>query len=313
MAVSTQTLREEYPEAITQWDPLRCDYSETVAVRFPAKGSAYPLGYVNLKIHPALVDGTRALAAVMLFYDYSFEETAGGTLSCRAITGGSNTSGHAHAVCLDFNPSKNGYRHVVGALDDPDTEHQEGLLQWGRYTNMPAAMIRAIKAIKTISGARFWAWGGDWWNIKDPMHFQPAAHRDSIEAGLDTNTVEGLSEYLAWAGIEEEEMPEGFLPLKFNDGTGDREHKKSDVAAVAAMMERAYGIDLDNDGHYDEKMKAAVAEHLGDNGSSIYGNLYDNLVWDLAVAAAKTVTPPASGMPEFEVETVSVVKGIKVL
>lgn len=310
MAVSTRQLRLEYPEAVRSTSPLKCDFSGTIKVPFIAGGVAYPSKRIDLRFHFALLDWARAIASVMRFHNYEFRETSGGTLNCRLTTGGYLTSTHAHAIAGDWNPSKNGYRRVFGKLSASASNHQNGILQWGRYTDMPPEMIVDIKAIKTVSGSTAVAWGGDWRNVKDPMHFQPAASRLQIEQGIDFSTVKGWDEYKVWTEIEEEEM-EGFLPVVFGDGVGERKHKRSDVAAIAAMMERAYGVNLDWDGEYDQKMLEAVKANLGGDGGSVYGNLYDNLIWDLAVKAAESVKP-AEGI-DFEVETVSVVKGIKKL
>jgi hypothetical protein len=74
---------------------------------------------------------------------------------------------------------------------------------------------------------------------------------------------------------KEEDMP--FLPLKLGDGMGDREFKRSDVAAIQAMINRAYQAGLETDGIYGDATASAVATHLGGDGDSFYGNLYDDL------------------------------------
>ena len=72
MAVSTQTLREEWPEAVTRYSPTKCDFGIGVRVRFLAAGPIYTRGYVDLLVHPDLVDAARALAAVMCKFGYAF-------------------------------------------------------------------------------------------------------------------------------------------------------------------------------------------------------------------------------------------------
>lgn len=160
---STAQLRRSYPEFITRWPTAtttpRCDFSSAARVVYLAAG-AYRAGFVLLAVHPATRQVWRAHAAIMLHYGYPFRETAGGTLSCRNITGGTGTTLHAHGCACDHNPSKNRYRR------------RRGVIRWGRETDMPAAMVRAIEAVKLTNGLHPLEWGGRWWNIKDPMHFQ---------------------------------------------------------------------------------------------------------------------------------------------
>lgn len=312
VAVSTNALRQEYPELIVSYNPLRCDYMGVSSVRFLA-GGTYPQGYLDLKVHPAITDAARALASVMYAWDYAFQESAGGTLNCRMITGGTRTSLHAHGVALDFNPSRNGYKRVVGLLDDPDTGHKEGLLQWGRYTDMPAGMIRAIRKIRTVSGARLLQWGGYWYNIKDPMHFQPYCSRADVESGIDWSTVEGWEDYQGWIGLDEGDTM-AFLPMKELDGIGNREFKKSDVAALQEMINEAYNAGLTKDGQYGPATKAAVKKFVikdrdGDGGF-FYGNLWTDLL--IALIDVRVRKAPAPKV-KLEVDKVDVVKGIRLV
>lgn len=80
-----------------------------------------------------------------------------------------------------------------------------------------------------------------------------------------------------------------FLPIKEGDGIGARENKKSDVAAIQALMNRAYDVGLTEDGRYDADMVAAVKKHTkSSNGRSFYGSLFDDLIWDVATRAARS-------------------------
>lgn len=176
---STATLRREYPDLIVSSSGPRCDYSSTVPVVFPAAGPSFPDGRVVLRVHPLARQAFRALAAVMLAFGYAFVETAGGTLNCRYIAGTSSTSLHAHGIAGDFNPSKNRYRVTTAG----------GLIQFGKQTDMPAAMVRAIEAIRFASGARVWAWGGRWVSIKDPMHYQLTSGRADALTGVNLATL----------------------------------------------------------------------------------------------------------------------------
>lgn len=165
-------------------------------VRFLASGSSFPKGYVDLSVHPAVVDGFKAVASVFYSYGYAFRESAGGTVNMRNITGATQaqierqirqqypyaTSIHAHGCALDINPSKNPFGPGNDELDGrPD-------------------IIASIKKIVTIQGYRVVRWGGDW-SVDDDMHFEVTnCTRPQLEKGINWNTVRGWKEYVAWIG-----------------------------------------------------------------------------------------------------------------
>lgn len=169
---TTAQLRASYPEFIRNPSIPTCNFSSAVSVRFPAAGSSYPAGYIDLRVHPTTRQIWRAVAAVMLHYGYPFREPAGGTLACRKITGGSGTTLHAHGIADDHNPSKNAYR--VTAMG--------GLIQWGKQTDMPAAMVLDIERIKLANGLHPMRWGGRWWTVKDPMHYELGTLQNQLAA-----------------------------------------------------------------------------------------------------------------------------------
>ncbi len=189
MGLTTQQARNAYPELVvggvsSSWvvysNGPKCDWRSTVGIVFPA-GGPYGSGTVTLRVHPSVAEAAQALSAVMVTWNYLFRETAGGSLSCRKITGGTRTTLHSHGVAIDFNPSKNRYTSVGS-----------GLIQWGRQTDMPKGMVKDIEAIRTKNGKAVWQWGGRWWNIKDAMHYQSTkCSRNDIETGINWNTVNG--------------------------------------------------------------------------------------------------------------------------
>lgn len=256
MGLTTAQLRNLYPELVLDRRKPRCDYSKAATVLFPAGGSSYPKGRVLLKVHPRARQAFRALAATMLAYGYRFEETAGGTCVCRIITGGTDTSPHAHGVAIDINPSRNRYQHAVGAVDFPDTDHKEGALQWGKVTDMPPAMVRAIEAIKTANGQQVFEWGGRWWNIKDAMHYELHTAPANLATGINLNTVKGWPAYVAWEGgtpapaptpaptpdLEEDDM------LGFDIGTAGEPAVKGARAKALQLMLLDRGMKLPQHG-----------------------------------------------------------------
>ncbi len=235
--VTTAKMRDLYPELILSSSPLRCSWRDTVTVKFLAGGSDYPLGYVYLRFHPAAAPWARALAAVMFEHGYAFREKAGGTVACRLITGGSRTSLHAHGVALDINPSKNRYRSSIG------------FIQWGRQTDMSKAMISDLEAILTMNGKKITQWGGRWYNIKDPMHFQCSkCRRIDLKSGIDYSTVSGWSGYSAWAELEDD------IVLKKGD--------EGDLVEWYQIMLNVWGANpkLVPDGDFGTKTETAVKQ-----------------------------------------------------
>jgi len=112
-------------------------------------------------------------------------------------------------------------------------------------------------------------------------------HREIAELGTGTETQcpgEHVMDYIEAERVEESNM--SFLPLRKGDGKGNREFKRSDVAAVQALLNRAYRAKLTEDGVYGEKTAAAIAEHVGGNGNSFYGSLFDDLIYAVARKAA---------------------------
>jgi hypothetical protein len=85
----------------------------------------------------------------------------------------------------------------------------------------------------------------------------------------------------AWGLTLEEDTV--FLPIREGDGIGARAFKRSDVAAIQAMLNRAYNAGVTEDGKYGPQMKAAVKTHTGSpDGESFYGSLFDDLIWAIA-------------------------------
>lgn len=193
---TTQEMRNMYPQLVvggvtSSWTVLTggpiCSYTSTTKAAFYAP--AFSNGRISLRFHPSITPWASALAAVFYHYRYPFRELAGGSVSCRKITGGDKTSPHAHGVAIDINPSTNRYR----------TSLLGGLIQWGRETDMPMEMVRDAEAIRTTTGKATTSWGGRWTNIKDPMHYEASkCNRTDLSWGIDSSTVVGWAEYLAW-------------------------------------------------------------------------------------------------------------------
>jgi hypothetical protein len=122
----------------------------------------------------ATAEAWRALDQVMATARYDLRAQDTGAYNCRPITGGTAYSLHAFGIAADFNWSSNPYR-------------KDGRL----VTDMPAAMVASIKAIRTSGGVAVFRWGGDFRNAKDPMHFEVVASPTELAAGIDWSTVAG--------------------------------------------------------------------------------------------------------------------------
>lgn len=280
MASSSQ-MRAWYPELVVSTNPIRCNYSSTKTVKFLAGGPDYPKGYIWLRFHPATVEWAQAVAAVMFHHGYAFEEKAGGSLSCRPITGGTRTSLHAHGVALDINPSRNRYRHQVGPI------------QWGRHTDMPKALVNDLENIRTNNGKRITEWGGRWINIKDPMHYQCSkCSRADLQTGINYSTVPGIDDYRAWADLEMEED----VVLKRGD-------QGPLVLWYQAMLNYA-GADLVKDGDFGPATEAAVKVEQKEQGVPQTGQIDGTLAGFLASFSRRT-----SGMSKSEANEIYMLKG----
>jgi hypothetical protein len=121
----------------------------------------------------------KALAQVMRHYGYACGPLDTGAYNCRAITGGTDYSLHAYGIAGDHNWLDNPYGSRL-------------------VTDMPAAMVAAIHAIKTKAGLAVFRWGGDWdWNpatghtAYDAMHYEVNLSPAELAVGIDWSTAAG--------------------------------------------------------------------------------------------------------------------------
>jgi hypothetical protein len=117
------------------------------------------------------VAAVNALNEQLRAHSYETRRNDTGAYNCRKITGGSGYSLHAYGIAMDLNWQSNPYgRQLV--------------------TDMPPAMVNAIKAIRTNNGKQVWRWGGDYANNKDAMHYEvvctPADLATGIKGGVVT-------------------------------------------------------------------------------------------------------------------------------
>lgn len=129
--------------------------------------SLYGRGVVYVR--PEVVPAVKALSGVLRKHSYATRYADTGGYNCRKITGGTAWSLHAYGVAIDINWQSNPYGPTL-------------------ITDFPAAMVRDIKALRTISGQQVWRWGGDFLNNKDAMHFEVVASPGALRTGIAGTT-----------------------------------------------------------------------------------------------------------------------------
>ncbi len=129
----------------------------------------------RISVAAEAAEGFRALDAVMQAFGYAPRRGDTGAYNCRAITGGTQFSLHAYGIAADINWNSNPYRADNKLV-----------------TDMPPAMVAAIKAIRTSGGAVVFRWGGDYKSVKDAMHFEVVASRTEMGSGIDWDSVRSI-------------------------------------------------------------------------------------------------------------------------
>jgi peptidoglycan hydrolase-like protein with peptidoglycan-binding domain len=122
----------------------------------------------RITVAKATAEAFRAIDGVMQSAGYAPRVRDTGGYNCRRITGGKGHSLHAYGIAVDYNWNSNPFR-------------ADGKL----ITDMPSAMVAAIKAIRTKGGVQVFRWGGDFRSVKDAMHFEVVASRRELAAGID--------------------------------------------------------------------------------------------------------------------------------
>lgn len=134
------------------------------------------------------IEAYRALDAVLKRFNYAPRRTDTGAYNCRRITGGTGYSLHAYGPGDPFT-FWNGTRISTSlAVDINWTTNPYGRTL---RTDMPGAMVRDIKAIRTRSGKQVWRWGGDYQTNKDAMHYEIVVTPADLATGIDPATLPG--------------------------------------------------------------------------------------------------------------------------
>jgi peptidoglycan hydrolase-like protein with peptidoglycan-binding domain len=127
----------------------------------------------KVSIAKATSEAFRAIDSVMQSAGYAPRVRDTGGYNCRKITGGTAHSLHAFGTAVDYNWNSNPFR-------------ADGKL----ITDMPSAMVAAIKGIRTTGNTTVFRWGGDFTRVKDAMHFEVVASPRELASGIDWSRIE---------------------------------------------------------------------------------------------------------------------------
>ena len=123
---------------------------------------------------PALVPAWQAFAGVLAAYQYPVRRADTGAYNCRNKTGTTTPSLHSWPLATDLNWQTNPY------LRTPTLR----TIRWCIETDMPAAMVQELEAIKTGAGLQVFHWGGRWRSVKDAMHWEALVTPAELAAGI---------------------------------------------------------------------------------------------------------------------------------
>ncbi len=178
------------------------------------------------------VEAFKAIDSIMQSFKYAPRKKDTGAFNCRKITGGSNYSLHAYGIAVDYNWSTNPYGKRL-------------------ITDMPAAMVQAIKNIKTKKGVQIFRWGGDYSRNKDAMHYEVVVSPAELKAGVDWKTVA--------ADPPNPNDPSSHATLQKGD-------KGPTVEKLHELLVKAGFKELDGKGNFGSKTHVAVRGYQSSRG-----------------------------------------------
>lgn len=126
----------------------------------------------TIMVRATTVEAWNALNTCLIAHDYRTRKADTGAYNCRRITGGTGYSLHAYGIAADLNWQTNPYGPRLA-------------------TDMPSALIDAVKRIRTRNGQRVFRWGGDYATNKDAMHFEIICDPADLATGIDATTLPG--------------------------------------------------------------------------------------------------------------------------
>lgn len=200
------------------------------------------LGRAGVKVHWFTLPAWRAMELALQTTGYGNARLVS-TYYPRYIGGTTKWSLHSYSgVALDVDPN---------AYGNPFVRNKP--FSWDDTTFTPE-QVEAVCAIRTVSGAQVWRWGGNTFGEfeHDYMHWQLNCTPDDIASGIDWSTVIGHEEYgEMWLSLEFWQRMKaigGLLPgddpayyTKEGDANGARATSDEISHALASCFERLAG------------------------------------------------------------------------
>ena len=190
-------------------------------------------------------------------------------------------AGRANHAGKGSYPAMLGNRDTIGIeAEHPGTiSHPWPTVQLAAYYQLCAALAdRLDLPTDRIIGHKEWAPT----RKIDPAGIDMSHFRDSVQALRDRKP----------------RRPRMFLPLTRVDAAD----RKSDVAAIAYLLNAAYGTRIPGDGSWPVEMVNVLKTRLGEDGTFVTGKMYARLLIDVAKAQGGGAVLPAR-------ETVEIVRG----
>lgn len=187
-------------------------------------------------------------------------------------------SGRANHAGVGHWPGILGNADTIGIeAEHPGTiSHPWPTVQLAAYYQLCAALAdRLDLPTDRIIGHKEWAPS----RKIDPVGIDMSHFRDSVQALRDRKP----------------RRPRMFLPLTRVDAAD----RKSDVAAIAYLLNAAYGTKLPGDGTWPTEMSNVLRTRLGEDGTFVTGKMYAQLLVDVAKAQARSGALPAREVVEI--------------
>jgi D-alanyl-D-alanine carboxypeptidase/Bacterial SH3 domain len=174
------------PQLRAAWREFECAPSRLVKI---------PFGPDEIKVAPPTVEAWQALWKVLEAHGYNVRPGDTDSYSCRGNASGTGKSLHSFGIALDINWDSNPWIDHPGVRavrhsDKPDQDTRARDVAAGRAdTDMTAAMVADVRAIRTKAGEPVFVWGGGWNSVKDCMHFEIDVSPEDLAVGIDWSTV----------------------------------------------------------------------------------------------------------------------------
>lgn len=184
-------------------------------------------------VDPLITEAVLALNVIARHWDYRASGYDNAGQGCRQVAGTRRWSKHAYGIAIDREWSRNPHRRPL-------------------TTDRPAAMCRAINAVRTNNGAQVWYWGG-YWSKPDAMHDEIVCFPSHLGSGIRWSSVAGYAapaKKVSAADIRKLAAAEALPHVKAAPDMGPFT-VSWDVGWIQKGLNAATGSGLKVDGRYD--------------------------------------------------------------